>query len=272
MEVSMASVVDHRRRRRSALGIAALRSAAVAVALWAVTAGLATTPDLLDTVLSEVRPLRELVESGQIVPKFGEKSEGIMEAIRARSAGPEIERAVDGMLHALFLQQLALLRQQLAAKHEKSGPDAKVVAQADRQFVTLSSELKRPGADWSFDQERYALRAFLEGTFRREAAIVGEQSNAAQTQQSTIKVIGKLQSQMEALQQRVQSMRAGSPWFLSTSYRIPKTPLTLIGRYQQGRANIELILSQDKDPINAETGFVEGIGPANVGVNLNVGA
>ena len=32
-----------------------------------------------------------------------------------------------------------------------------------------AEELKRPGSTWSYDVDRYALRAVLEGTFRREA-------------------------------------------------------------------------------------------------------
>jgi len=220
-----------------------------------------------------LEPLQEQVANGQIIPKFGEKAQSILATVVSRSGdlGPKIERTVDGMLEDLFMQQLVLLRQQIMSKSEKGSTPANVVSQVDRQFVQQSKELKRHGSDWSFDPERYALRAALESSYRRDAALVDERQKAVKAQQSTVEIISRLQSQMEVLQQRVQSMRSGSPWFLSSSYRIPGTPLTLIGRYQQGRANLELSLSDDPDPANAAAGFVKGVGPPNLGVTMNLG-
>lgn len=223
--------------------------------------------DDLSAVLRDIEPLRDQVASGSVVAKFGEKASQLVSA-----AGPELAPAVDGMLQSLFLQQLSLLRLQTAAKFVKGDKTAEAVGQADQAFCAAAADLIRTGSGWSYDQERYALRATLEGAFRADATLADEQTRAAQTQQNTVQVIGKLQSQMEALQQRVQQMRSGSPWFLSTSYRIPKTPLTLIGRYQQGRANLELNLNSDRDPACADAGFVEGVGPANLGLGLSVGS
>jgi len=218
-------------------------------------------------------PLEKQVSNGQIVAKFGEKAQGILATVVSRSGdlGPKIERTVDGMLEGLFMQQLVLLRQQIMSKSEKGSAPANVVSQVDRQFVQQAKELKRPGSDWSFEPERYALRAALEGSYRRDSALADERQRATKAQQSAVEIISRLQSQMEVLQQKVQSMRSGSPWFLSSSYRIPGTPLTLIGRYQQGRANLELSLSDDPDPINAAAGFVKGVGPPNLGVTMNLG-
>merc|ERR1712216_308455 len=97
--------------------------------------------------------------------------------------------------------------------------------------------------------------------------------------QSTIEVVGKLQSQLDAIQKQLevssQTLRvggsSGGPWALTTAYRIPKTPLTLLGRYQGGRADVELSLSPDKDPANSQAGFVAGLGPANLGISFNDG-
>lgn len=220
-----------------------------------------------------LEPLRRQVQDGKLVPRFGEKADEIVRSLagRAGEAAPELERAADGALQALFLRQLALLRQQLAAKFVKAGKPEEAAGQADRAFMQLAAELQRPGSDWSVEHERYTLRAVLEGTFRREAALEEEQAAAARAQQSTVEIVSKLQNQMEAMQQKVQAMRAGAPWFLSTSYRIPKTPFQLIGRYQQGRANVELSLNPDRDPANAEAGFVDGFGPMNIGLSLNLG-
>lgn len=222
---------------------------------------------VLEHMTSSVEPLRKQVESGSIIAKFGQKADSLV----ASTSPPELARAVDGLLHTLFLQQLSALRQQLAAKFEKEKNPIEAVSKADAEFVAQAQDLVRPGSSWSFDAERYALRAVLEGTFQREAKVAQERLVSAQTQQATVEIIAKLQSQMEALQNRVQAMRAGSPWFLSSAYRIPGTPFQLIGRYQQGRANFELSLNPDKDPANADAGFVQGVGPANLGVGLNVG-
>jgi len=224
-------------------------------------------------VQSTLAPLRKQVEDGQIVPKFGAKAANIVSSLAEGVCGDksELVHAVDSMLHTLFLRQLALLRQQMTTKFEKVARTVEAVSQADQQFIAQAQELRRPDSDWNYEQERYALRAVLEGSVRRDEALEEQRMLATQTQQSTVEIINKLQSQMENLQQKVQAMRAGSPWFFSSSYRIPKTPFQLIGRYQQGRANIELSLNPDKDPANSDAGFVEGLRPANVGVSLNLG-
>eukprot|EP00931_Biecheleriopsis_adriatica_P027126 TRINITY_DN16363_c0_g1_i2.p1 TRINITY_DN16363_c0_g1~~TRINITY_DN16363_c0_g1_i2.p1 ORF type:complete len:286 (-),score=67.85 TRINITY_DN16363_c0_g1_i2:102-959(-) len=225
---------------------------------------------LLSSVEDSIRPLREQVASGHVVPQFGDRSQAVLAAAvqQAGSAGAEIQRAVDAMLQSLFLRQLALLRQQCVSKF---GHTADAIAQADSHFVAQAKELLRPGSSWSYEQERYALRAALEGAHRRAAVLAEEKQLAAQSQQSTVEIISKLQSQMESLQTRVQHLRSGSPWFLSSSYRIPGTPVQLIGRYQQGRGSIEVNLSPDRDPVTAEAGFVSGVGPANLGINANLG-
>ncbi|CAE8672028.1 unnamed protein product [Polarella glacialis] len=228
---------------------------------------------LLGAVEGALQPLQEQVASGHVVPKFGERAQAVLSSAmqQAGSAGAEIERTVDAMLQSLFLRQLAIVRQQTAEKVRKEKRLVEAVAQADQLFVAQAEELRRPGSTWSYDQERYALRAILEGGFRRDLALAEERVMAAEAQQSTVEVISKLQAQMENLQQRVQHLRSGSPWFLSSSYRIPGTPVQLIGRYQQGRGSIEVNLSPDRDPANAEAGFTQGVGPANIGINGNLG-
>jgi len=224
-------------------------------------------------VQNTIAPLQKQVEDGQIVPKFGAKAANIVSSLAESVCAEQSElvRAVDSMLHTLFLRQLALLRQQITAKFDKVAHPLEAVSQADQQFIAQAQELRRPDSDWSYEHERYALRAVLEGSVRRDEALEEQRMLSTQTIQSTVEIINKLQSQMENLQQKVQAMRAGSPWFFSSSYRIPHTPFQLIGRYQQGRANIELSLNPDKDPANSDVGFVEGLRPANLGVSLNLG-
>jgi len=275
-----------RRRRARSAALAAVIGASAALGLAVCAVGAqgsngtsaedASGPvsDVLRHLNAEIGPMEQQVDAGHIVPKFGQRA-----AAAIRQAGPELERAADGMLRVLFLRQLALLRQQLAAQFEKAGTPVEAVTQADELFVEQAADLVRPSveglADWDvgkgYDQERDALRAALQGAFGRDAALARGRAQAAATQQSTTEVISKLQSQMETLQTKVANLRAGSPWFLSSSYRIPGTPVQLIGRWQQNRGSLEFSLSPDKDPANSEAGFVSGVGPANLGLTVNVG-
>jgi len=230
--------------------------------------------DAIGGALQQLAPLQEQVEAGQIITNFGQKAAQILSQARNR-AGPaaagEVERAVDGALQALFLRQVSLLGRNVAAQFEETH-GRQVPGQADQVFLTAAMDLMRPGSSWSFDKERSHLRALVEGGLRHRAALVEERARAARTQQATIDVIGKMQEQMERLAQKVQTARSGgSPWVLSTSYRIPNTPLQVVGRYEQGRANVELNLTPDKDPSKSGASFAEGIGPANVGVSFNLG-
>mmetsp|Transcript_94032 Transcript_94032/g.210146 ORF Transcript_94032/g.210146 Transcript_94032/m.210146 type:complete len:118 (-) Transcript_94032:57-410(-) len=115
------------------------------------------------------------------------------------------------------------------------------------------------------------LRAALENALHQNEALVLERSRTVQTQRATADVIGNLQKQMEQLGEKLRGMGAGSPWVLWTSYHLPGTPFQMSGRYTQGRTNIELNLSPNRDPGNAEAGFVEGLTRTNLGLSLNLG-
>ncbi|CAK0799615.1 unnamed protein product [Prorocentrum cordatum] len=227
----------------------------------------------LGEALAQVAELKAQVDAGAVVPDFGAKAQAIVDRAMQRSGGasPELEKAVDGALKPLFLRQAALMRQKADASAEIVG-NGNAVLLADKQFRAEARGLVRPGGGWNLDLECGHLGASLEAASRQKAAIAEEQARAARLQQATLGVIGKLQGQMEQLQQKVAGARSGgSPWVLSTSYKIPKTPLQIAGRYEQGRANIELNLTPEKDPTSSQASFVEGIGPANLGVSFNLG-
>jgi len=226
----------------------------------------------LEEGLAQVEALRRQVDAGQIVPVFGERAGQIItEALaRAGAPAPELEQALDDALHALFLRQVALLAARVAVR--VPGSRAGAAEALEREFAAEANALLRPGSSWSLQQHREVLHAGLEGRLRRSAALMEERARGAQLQHATVGVIARLQEQMEQLQQKVQGMRGGgSPWVFSTSYRIPNTPLQFAGKYEQGRANIELNLTPDKNPTDADTSFIDGIGPASLGVSFNVG-
>jgi len=215
----------------------------------------------------EVRALEQEVEASPdaVVHDFGARAQRIVSA-----AEPQLQRSVDGALEVLFHRQLARLRRQHAASSE--GRTGAAVAEADRQFVAAARALMRPGSAWSFEGERLALHAVLQGAFRREAGLAEERALAKQTRSDIRDVIGALQAEIEAHEAKAQQFRMGSPWTASLSYRIPKKPLKVTTRFTQGgRFNIGLSMTPDEDPANADAGFVSGIWPANVGVSINLG-
>jgi len=228
----------------------------------------------LNDALEQIEPLSIEVESGEVILNYGEKAQEILNTALSQcpSAEEELAFAVDGALESLFMRQVSNLRSKVAQSFMDSSQSIDILEEADRFFVDQVKGLVRPGSSWSYAQEREALRSWLEDGLRNSAALAEERARAATAQQLTLNVITKLQDKLENLQKKAQSMQGGgSPWILSTSYRIPNTPLQVVGKYEQGRANIELNLTPDKDPAQSDASFVDGLGPANLGVSFNLG-
>jgi len=228
----------------------------------------------LSDALDVIEALRQQVDSGTVIAGFGDRCQELVSKAmhQAGQAGQEMETTLDRILYALFLRQAATLREEIANKFDGASAQADALEQADQQLVAAVQPLLRRGSRWNLEPERAALRMQLEASLRRGAAIDEERARAARLQQVTINVIGKLQEQMEQLVQKVQGMRGGStsPWIFSTAYRVPHTPLQLAGRYEQGRANVELSLTPDKNPSDSDAS-INGAGPANIGVSFNLG-
>uniref|UniRef100_A0A7S2QFB0 Uncharacterized protein n=1 Tax=Zooxanthella nutricula TaxID=1333877 RepID=A0A7S2QFB0_9DINO len=235
-----------------------------------------TFVSVLAEALRSVERFQAQVEKGRVISNFGKKSQAVVaKAVRdAGDAAPEMEQAVDGALHSVFQQQLALLRQDLFERFRHPGgrlaPEP-AAARAETLFAQQAAGLVRPGSSWSFEAEQASFRAALAGELRQADSVLRERRRVAQAQRATADVIGKLQKQMEQMGEKLRGTSAGSPWVLWTSYRLPGTPFQMSARYQEGRTNIELNLTPNKDPANAATGMVEGLTSSNLGLSLNVG-
>jgi len=141
---------------------------------------------------------------------------------------------------------------------------------AEERFLAEGKDLL--AGSWSLEPHRQQLRESLEHEVRTSAALAEERARAALVQRSAIEVMARMQDQMEQLVAKSQGSRGGnSPWVLSTSYRIPNTPLQFFSKYEQGRANVELTLSPDKDPSQSEGSITQSIGPARIGLSFDVG-
>lgn len=232
----------------------------------------ATASDALSFASEEVESLRGQVDAGRIVKNFGQKAQNILATVNERSGSKKsLVAIVDSSLQSLFLRQLLLVQQQLVERFANDHALDATLSRADKLFVNIAKDLVRPDSTWSFESVRDSLKAELAEILRDNTALKNEQERVAQTQRATAAVIGQLQKQMDEIGEKLKGTGAASPWMLWTSYRLPGTPLQVSGRYQEGRTNIELSLVRNKDPANAEAGFVEGLTPQNLGLSLNIG-
>eukprot|EP00401_Gymnodinium_catenatum_P079950 CAMPEP_0117527514 /NCGR_PEP_ID=MMETSP0784-20121206/36839_1 /TAXON_ID=39447 /ORGANISM="" /LENGTH=331 /DNA_ID=CAMNT_0005323773 /DNA_START=8 /DNA_END=1001 /DNA_ORIENTATION=- len=224
--------------------------------------------------LSQAEALRAEVEARTVVRDFGKKAQRIVDnvvAIAGTQNADNLTSVVDGLLHPLFLHQVALLRERFRARFEGNRrPDA-ILERADRLFTAQAQALVRPGSDWSFEEDRRLLHDALVGLLRRDVALKEERLRATQAQRAAFDVIGKFRRQMETLGESLIGGGAGNEWVFRTSYRVPGTPFRVSGRYTSGRTNIEVTLAPDRDFANAEAGFVDGLLSHNIGLSLNLG-
>ena len=104
-----------------------------------------------------------------------------------------------------------------------------------------------------------------------EADVATEAGAASQRQLQTAMNYLQLQSQqMQAMQQQYMAGQAGK-WSFGGAYRPPDSNINLSGSYQQGRANIVMSMVPDEGaPLLGPNGFTQGVGPANLGLSLNV--
>jgi len=223
----------------------------------------------LHAALNKVEKLRKEVDGKGVVANYGKKAHAILKSVKSSAGLADLEAAVDGSLHALFLRQLSLVQERLTQKFLHSRSPRSALEKAEKAFVKAAEDLVCPESSWSFELAKQALRADLGAALRREVVLAQERSHAEQTQRATADVIGKIQNQMEHISEKLRG--SGGPWSLWTSYRLPGTPFQVSGRYTDGRANLQVDLSANKDPANAEAGFVEGLTPANLGLSLNIG-
>lgn len=216
------------------------------------------------SVMAKVRALQAQAKEGA-VPKLGDRAAEIV--AEAQQGGPVLAKAVEAALEPLFLRQVREMRSKAASDVHT---DLNSAEKSENTFLEEAQQLQGKVA-WHMEPEHQRLRAVLDQQVDTAAALAEERARAALVQRSTIEVIGRLQEQMEDLAAKAQAYRDGSsPFVLSTSYRIPKTPLQFVSRYEQGRANIMLTLTPDKDPTKSDGGFAAAVGPANIGVSFDV--
>ena len=232
----------------------------------------ARAKEALEAAWSQVQKLSSEVDRERIVPHFGRKAQAILQQLEERLGdSSDLADAIDGALEALFLRQLLLVEQKLEKRYlVASAGVAKALEKAEESYNDAAQELLRPDSSWSYEPSLKEFTSEFSQALRQQVSLSQERMRTAQAQRATADVIGKIQKQMDYLADKLRGSTSG-PWSLWTSYRLPGTPIQVSGRYQDGRTNVMFDLVPNKDPANAEAGFVEGLTPQNLGLSLNVG-
>lgn len=66
-------------------------------------------------------------------------------------------------------------------------------------------------------------------------------------------------------------VEVGGSWNIGLAYRPPDSNLNISMGYQQGRTNIQISMVPDEQAsLLGPNGFTSGVGPANLGLSLNL--
>ncbi|GMH70949.1 hypothetical protein TrVE_jg874 [Triparma verrucosa] len=249
---------------------------------------------VLESAMKSITDLQKSIDSSSPCSNFGVQADEICNTALesfAATAPPstddptksaiydrklsELETTLDAPLQVLYLKQLSLLRERALTKYktfsrgsEVSEYEAMVVA--DDQFVKEAEEATRSGgANWDYTSERNSLQGLLSELASSTKKLVDVELKAA-SQQST--AMQYLQMQQQQIQQMQMQLYGGSsPWNVGFAYRLPDTNVNLQGSYQAGRWNGVLSCVPDEyASMLGPNGFVNGVGPGNVGVSVNM--
>ncbi|CAM9530959.1 unnamed protein product, partial [Chrysoparadoxa australica] len=248
---------------------------------------------ITDKALSDISALREQVDAGEVCPGLGSKADSICnEALEGFStAAPdtgddpeqesifdekveELEKLLDLPLQALYQRQLNLLVQRAlqrfkAAAKGSETSDYQAMIQADQYFSREAEASTRQGGAWDYAQERTGLQSTMNEIITSTKKATDAQLRAAQQQNAAMQYLQMQQQQIQGLQQQLYG--GSSPWNFGAAYRVPDSNIQLQGNYQQGRATVQMSCVPDEyAPLLGPNGFVNGVGPGNLGLSVNL--
>eukprot|EP00934_Nitzschia_sp_Nitz4_P007951 Nitzschia sp. Nitz4//scaffold312_size24368//9771//10866//NITZ4_008366-RA/size24368-augustus-gene-0.16-mRNA-1//1//CDS//3329547399//7941//frame0 len=249
---------------------------------------------VLEEAAEAIEELRQqIVNQATIVEDFGSKAETICnnaledfaktspdatdassEAIYDRTL-ESLEAALDAPLQILYLRQLSMLRDQAlqryrAAAKTSGASEYEAMLQADAQFVRAAeASMREGGADWDYSAERGYLQSVMNSISESSKKVADIQVKSAQQQQTAMQFLQQQQHMIQQLQ--VQLYGQNTPWNIGFAYRFPNSNFNLQGTYQQGRTNVQVSCVADEyAPFLGPHGFTKGVGPANLGLSLNL--
>jgi len=187
----------------------------------------------------------------------------------------ELDAIIDTGLYAIFLKQLSILRE-LSISHFKAAtvnedvPADFAFFTADSFFVREAEDSIRPGSYWSYTNERTNVHNAIREISSRRKQLISERIQHAEHTANAFQYLQMQQAQMQAIQQQQFGGSAGS-WNIGGAYRPPDSNLNISLGYQQGRTNIQISMVPDEQAsLLGPNGFTAGVGPANLGISLNL--
>nr|UXY88089.1 GTP-binding protein isoform 1 [Cryptomonas curvata] len=187
----------------------------------------------------------------------------------------ELEAILDTSLNSIFLKQLSILRE-LAISHFKSAavndeiPADFAFFAADTFYLREAEESIRPGSFWSYSNERSNVHNTIREISNRRKQLISEKIQHADHQANAFQYLQMQQAQIQAMQQQQYGGSSGS-WNIGLAYRPPDSNLNISMGYQQGRTNIQISMVPDEQAsLLGPNGFTSGVGPANLGLSLNL--
>jgi len=187
----------------------------------------------------------------------------------------DLEFQIDMQLYAIFLKQLSILRE-LSISHFKAAtvnedvPADFAFFTADSFFVREAEDSIRPGSTWSYKDERLNVHNAIREISSRRKQLISERIQHSETSANAFQYLQMQQAQVQAIQQQQFGGSAGS-WNIGGAYRPPDSNLNISLGYQQGRTNIQISMVPDEQAsLLGPNGFTAGVGPANLGISLNL--
>mmetsp|Transcript_14904 Transcript_14904/g.36267 ORF Transcript_14904/g.36267 Transcript_14904/m.36267 type:complete len:302 (-) Transcript_14904:470-1375(-) len=238
----------------------------------------------------KVAEMSKTLEMGDPVPAMGEAATRLADETiaafdsslpkrvarepTAATAREDVRTAVFDKLNVAFQRQLQVLKNKAVGMYQEAVATSDVNVQgmltADQYFVREAAASIPEGANWSYQAERQNLQTIMQTLEREWKKGVAAKIQAAQQMSTAMQYLQVQQAQLQQLQQQLYG-GGGGKWNLGAAYRPPDTNINLSFNHQQGRTNIVASMVPDEQQsLLGPNGFTHGVGPANLGVSLNV--
>jgi hypothetical protein len=187
----------------------------------------------------------------------------------------ELEAILDTSLNSIFLKQLSILRESAISHFKSAASNDEIPADfaffaADTFYLREAEESIRPGSYWNYSNERTNVHNTIREISNRRKQLISEKIQHADHQANAFQYLQMQQAQIQAMQQQQYGGSPGS-WNIGLAYRPPDSNLNISMGYQQGRTNIQISMVPDEQAsLLGPNGFTSGVGPANLGLSLNL--
>jgi len=246
--------------------------------------------EILRTSAIKMAELTKMVDENNKIVNFGKKASEILQngltnfeentsnftdTKNILKKKQELDAIIDTSLNSIFLKQLSILRE-LSISHFKAAtvnedvPADFAFFTADSFFVREAEDSIRTGSYWSYTNERINVHNAIREISSRRKQLISERIQHAEHTANAFQYLQMQQAQMQAIQQQQFGGSAGS-WNIGAAYRPPDSNLNISLGYQQGRTNIQISMVPDEQAsLLGPNGFTAGVGPANLGISLNL--